>query len=157
MTGKVYFIAAPGRIKIGYTRQPERRLRDLQNADMEQLTTLAVIEGTRKTERALHERLIHERLKGEWFVDCENVRRAMAEAISGKFADMETTVAAPTDESPDPIERPELISVCSRLADDALKALVTGKDKHEVRDQIRALLATSELMIGHPLGGLDGA
>lgn len=81
MTGVIYFVAAPGRIKIGHTAKPEERLQSLQQVDMETLTTLATIKGNRKTERQIHKRVEEHRLRGEWFKDCEAVRAVMQDVI----------------------------------------------------------------------------
>src|SRR4051812_5494912 len=92
VAGKVYFVSAPGRIKIGYTRHPERRLSGLQTTDMEQLTILGVVPGTRAFEKMLHVRAEPHRLRGEWFADCEAVRAIVSDALSGKYkVDEDTT------------------------------------------------------------------
>ena len=83
--GKIYFVSAPGRIKIGYTRQPEQRLASLRAVDMEELTSLGVVPGTRVLEQELHRLAQPYRIRGEWFVDCEAVRSLVAEALAGKF------------------------------------------------------------------------
>lgn len=95
--GKVYFVSAPGRIKIGYTVNPDDRLEKLRQADMEPLSVIAVIDGTRRLERHLHEKLSPFRLKGEWFLDCAAVRDAMNECLSSRpiFAE-ESGVNAPS-------------------------------------------------------------
>lgn len=85
MTGKVYFISAPGRIKIGFTLQPEKRFNQLKCCDMESLTVIAVRSGSRLVERALHEAAKSFRLRGEWFADCPEVRSIMDEFVAGKF------------------------------------------------------------------------
>jgi hypothetical protein len=67
--GWVYVIEARkgGPIKIGWARDPEKRLRQLQTAHAEQLTLLAVIPGTRCLEQEIHRKLIFARRGGEWF------------------------------------------------------------------------------------------
>jgi len=85
MTGRVYFVSAPGRVKIGWTAQPEQRLKSLQALDMERLTTLAIVEGSRRLERKLQLLADPYHLRGEWFHDCAEVRELMAMAISGKI------------------------------------------------------------------------
>jgi hypothetical protein len=104
MTGKVYFISAPGRIKVGHTRKPEERLAQLRAVDMEPLTTIAVIDGSRKLERAIHDRIRPYAIRGEWFRDCSEVREAINDAIAGLFSiDEEPSPAVdplPSDHSP---------------------------------------------------------
>lgn len=81
MSGKIYFVSAPGRIKIGYTANPDDRLEKLRQVDMESLSVLATIDGSRRLERHLHEKLAPYRLKGEWFLDCAAVRAAISECL----------------------------------------------------------------------------
>lgn len=66
----VYFIAAEGEgdpIKIGFTDNLERRLRELQNTSPKRLAVLAAVEGDRDLEQRMHEYLRDERQWGEWF------------------------------------------------------------------------------------------
>jgi hypothetical protein len=65
----VYFIQAgiDGPIKVGMSRDPARRLITLQGANPAELTLLAVVEGNRDDERAIHERFSDCRIRGEWF------------------------------------------------------------------------------------------
>jgi hypothetical protein len=67
--GWVYVIEAKkgGPVKIGWARDPEKRLRQLQTAHAEQLTLLAVIPGTKMLEQEVHRKLIFARRGGEWF------------------------------------------------------------------------------------------
>ncbi len=106
MSGKVYFIAAPGRIKIGFTRRPEHRLARLQQADMEQLEVLGIVNGSRFDEACLHGIVKEHRLRGEWFSDNEDVRAVVAGFISGdiKFApDPEPEPSAPPRDATDEV------------------------------------------------------
>jgi len=90
MIGKIYFVSAPGRIKIGYTRQPEQRLSRLQSVDMEKLVSLGAVSGTRRLEASLHDKLAAYRIRGEWFVDCQEVRKVVECALAGDFAEVVT-------------------------------------------------------------------
>lgn len=76
LKGWVYLIQAlnGGPIKIGWARDPERRLQDLQTGQAEQLTLLAVIPGTKRLEHDIHRKLIYARLGGEWFQPVEAAR-----------------------------------------------------------------------------------
>lgn len=85
IVGKIYFVEGPGRIKIGYTRQPDKRLASLRASDMEDLKSLGVIPGTRALEKTLHNRASAYRIRGEWFVDCEAVRSLVSDALNGKY------------------------------------------------------------------------
>ena len=64
----VYFIQGEitQRIKIGISYNPKRRTKDIEASEL--LKLLAVIkEGGIETEKKLHERFKHLRLRGEWF------------------------------------------------------------------------------------------
>lgn len=65
----VYFVQSGpgGRIKIGYSPYPERRIAYIQRYNGQELITLAVIEGSRGLEHALHQLLADHRAHGEWF------------------------------------------------------------------------------------------
>ena len=65
----VYFIQEQGkkRIKIGSSVNCVSRLNMLQVGSSEELKLLLEIEGDANTERQLHERFAHLRVRGEWF------------------------------------------------------------------------------------------
>ncbi|MEU0034647.1 GIY-YIG nuclease family protein [Streptomyces sp. NPDC006333] len=71
MTGKdrVYLIGSPDSslVKIGWTDNPERRLRHLQTGSPVLLQLLAVFEGGAIAEAELHRRFADKRRHGEWF------------------------------------------------------------------------------------------
>lgn len=58
-------VAAP--VKIGISRDVERRRNELQRAERVILSCLASFEGTIKDEQAMHARFAAHRLHGEWF------------------------------------------------------------------------------------------
>jgi hypothetical protein len=68
--GWVYFIIcmdAP-RCKIGFTKgDVYKRLKSLQTGSSSELILIAKHPGTPETERAVHEKFAHLRLRGEWF------------------------------------------------------------------------------------------
>lgn len=65
----VYLAQKPsGDVKIGYSRQPARRLSAIRHSSGEgQTTIIRVIDGGRPTERWLHRRFAAYRRTGEWF------------------------------------------------------------------------------------------
>jgi predicted GIY-YIG superfamily endonuclease len=65
----LYFIQAKGsgRIKIGRSKNPERRLKTLQTGNASQLKMVCSLNGLGWRERDIHEALKKWRLKGEWF------------------------------------------------------------------------------------------
>lgn len=60
--GFVYFIRFSDRIKIGWSGDPQRRIRDLPHDEI-----LAIIPGTIADERQYHFRFHYLRVYGEWF------------------------------------------------------------------------------------------
>ncbi|MFJ8855661.1 GIY-YIG nuclease family protein [Streptomyces sp. NPDC102437] len=66
---RVYLIgsAASTLVKIGWSDNPERRLRDLQTGSPLPLQLLAVFEGGAVVEAKLHRRFADKRRHGEWF------------------------------------------------------------------------------------------
>lgn len=67
--GWVYLISDGGwAYKIGWARNPEKRLAFLQTGHPEKLRIVAVIDGSREKERELHELFAASRIRGEWFV-----------------------------------------------------------------------------------------
>lgn len=69
LKGWVYLIEDPalGAIKVGWSKDPERRLSALQTSHAGELTLLAVIPGTKRLELDIHRKLIFARRYGEWF------------------------------------------------------------------------------------------
>lgn len=67
--GYVYFIQGlcGGAIKIGYSKDPQARLRELQTGYPDTLTILLMIPGTEALESVIHKRFESLRLRGEWF------------------------------------------------------------------------------------------
>lgn len=65
----VYFIqqGEDGPIKIGFSKNPEARLKQLQPSTPAPLRILRTIQGGRSREQSIHGRFQNDRLKGEWF------------------------------------------------------------------------------------------
>jgi hypothetical protein len=55
------------RVKIGHSRDPERRVRQLQTGTPERLVLLATMWGGEAMEGLLHKRLAASRVGGEWY------------------------------------------------------------------------------------------
>lgn len=83
--GKVYFVGAPGRVKIGFTTKPEERLAGLRSNDLEKLTAIAIVDGSRALERHLHTICAEHRKYKEWFEDNEFVRDVIAKTVAGEI------------------------------------------------------------------------
>lgn len=75
---RVYFAAADGRIKIGFTSRPVAdRLKAISAHLPSPLELIGDIPGSLLLERAIQRELIQFRLNGEWFRDCEEIRNAI--------------------------------------------------------------------------------
>lgn len=158
MSAKVYFVAAPGRIKIGFTRNPEKRLIALRRADMEELTVVAIVDGYRSLEKKLHGLLQAHRLRGEWFVDCPEVREVINDAVAGRHdvgeepkpkpepAPVVAKLNAPELEEDHPRYSPEF-QIIQRLLDEAEASLGRNDDKYEVRGRVQAALVAADVFM----------
>lgn len=84
-TGYVYFIQAfsGGPIKIGYSKNPQRRLAQIQTHHPEHLDLIGVVPANRgELEQRLHQELADWRLSGEWFEDSRAVCRVVEALIA---------------------------------------------------------------------------
>lgn len=66
-TGTIYFVRAAESVKIGFTRNIERRFSQLRSALPVEPQLLFTMPGTPVGERALHRRFRASRFNGEWF------------------------------------------------------------------------------------------
>lgn len=83
--GSIYFVQAVdgGPIKIGFSRNPEHRLRGLQTGSPKELRIIALIPNkTRQLEREFHQHLAEHRMSGEWFEDHNEVYKIVGKASS---------------------------------------------------------------------------
>lgn len=78
----VYFVECQetGRIKIGQSQEPERRLYDLRCASPTELELLGTTEGV--SEVALHDEFSADWLHGEWFAPSEALHARIEELTS---------------------------------------------------------------------------
>lgn len=80
--GFVYFLRSGDAIKIGFSRDPQKRSRELRTALAEGITALAFVRGTLFDERALHRALWAHGRQGEWFTASRDVVQAMVQSIA---------------------------------------------------------------------------
>jgi hypothetical protein len=76
----VYFIDAGTLIKIGVTKNIERRFATLRTASPVQITLIGFIAGTEQKEKELHERFSSCRSHGEWFIKNDDLMNHIKEA-----------------------------------------------------------------------------
>src|SRR5262245_20438799 len=79
----VYFIRAGDAIKIGVTRDVERRLRALATGSAVPLELLPTLPGGRRLEKKLHQRCRRFHVRGEWFKADEALLRHIREQAAG--------------------------------------------------------------------------
>jgi len=124
----VYFIGAGDRIKIGFSRRPTERLKDLQTSHHLKLELLATMPGSFQTEARLHKRFAHLKQKGEWFV-------ARPELI--EYIDQLNGKRKPKPE-------PEIVGYPPRAPDPDICRTICGliKSRRSAGPQKRLLMAT---------------
>jgi hypothetical protein len=69
--GWVYLLQSQGTdgvVKLGWTQDIHKRVRDLRAHHPHDLHLVAALPGSRKLEAALHKRLAARQLRGEWYV-----------------------------------------------------------------------------------------
>jgi hypothetical protein len=69
----IYFVRSGDAVKIGYADQPDKRIPTLRTANPNALVVLGVMDGTMTDEQELHQRFAAHRLRGEWFVLCDEI------------------------------------------------------------------------------------
>jgi hypothetical protein len=69
ITGSVYFIRnqAADAMKVGHSRDPDRRLRELQTGNSARLHLVGAVAAAREFETLVHEEFADLALEGEWF------------------------------------------------------------------------------------------
>ncbi len=83
--GYVYFIrdAGQARVKIGYSTDPEARLRSLQTGSSGKLQIAGLIVGSMTVESLLHRDLAAFAVRGEWFAEAAVLGWLAARKIGG--------------------------------------------------------------------------
>jgi len=78
----IYFIELLGSevIKIGFSRDPESRLRQMQTSNPHELRMLKVISGGYEKEAEIHEKFSKNRVRGEWFKASKKLRKYIEDA-----------------------------------------------------------------------------
>lgn len=80
---RLYFIAAPGRIKVGVTGDVQRRLSEIGKHLDHNIALLGHVSGSYGMEKHLHCLLAEHALGREWFTDCRQVREVMDRVLAG--------------------------------------------------------------------------
>lgn len=71
----LYLISTTARdyVKLGYSINPQRRLKQLQTASAEELILIATCRGSRADENQYHHYLSPQCQRGEWFYWCDKI------------------------------------------------------------------------------------
>lgn len=77
--GTIYFVGHDDRIKIGFSTEPEQRIKVLQIANPERLMVHLLMPGSEAAEASLHERFSGHRIAGEWFRLAPEIEQFIAE------------------------------------------------------------------------------
>ena len=85
-TGALYFIrnAHADEIKIGHSRDPAKRLADLQVGCSSLLELIGVIAAPREIEPIVHRQFYEGRIRGEWFYDRGITSRWLIDMTQGE-------------------------------------------------------------------------
>lgn len=81
-SGFVYFLRSGDRLKIGFSRDPVKRLTALRTSMSHSIETIAVVRGTEREERSLHWQLRTYRRNGEWFECHPSVMEVMIRSLT---------------------------------------------------------------------------
>lgn len=79
MNGFVYFAKCGDEVKIGYSTDVRKRVESLAIGNAARIEIIGVVAGEPWLEGRTHARLSHLRKRGEWFADCDELRRVLAE------------------------------------------------------------------------------
>lgn len=107
MPYSVYFLSLENRIKVGISEDVTQRVKTLECASGSAIQLLGSIPGGRDLEQAIHKRLQNRRLRGEWFVDCAEVREVVAALLAegGAAIGFAAITPAPKDRRGIPVGR----------------------------------------------------
>lgn len=75
--GHVYFLRIGDRVKIGFSTDPDRRIRNLETQGGSRADEVVTRRGSRALEAKLHRQFEHLRLDGEWFTMDDGIRQMM--------------------------------------------------------------------------------
>lgn len=88
----IYFITAGNKhVKIGYSANPEKRLKELQTGNPLKLKLVTTIPGSYETEKALHLYFTRNKREGEWFHLTGELGNCLKAAIWPKRKHVEPT------------------------------------------------------------------
>ena len=99
MDGYVYIFACMeiGRVKIGHSKDPARRYRELKTSTPGKLAVVAIIPGDQSLESSFHRMFASDHAHGEWFACSRSQVHAMADIFRGIHDQVWTQFVASLD------------------------------------------------------------
>lgn len=79
-------------VKVGISRNPWSRVKDLQTGSASKFELLATLKTDERSERLIHEKLDSVRVKGEWFSRCEALNTLIDKVSSKEIVSYEDAV-----------------------------------------------------------------
>ena len=81
----IYFIQSLDMIKVGYTTNINERSKALMVGNPHGLIVIGTVKGIKEHETMIHNKLAKYRVSGEWFKNCEFVRRYINDLLNRKI------------------------------------------------------------------------
>jgi hypothetical protein len=120
--GYIYFIGSEsGPVKIGYSRNPWARVKDISTSNHDTVELLAVVRTNEVSERRIHELLADYRSTGEWFRRDDFIDRLIAAIKGGISTDSELYAYVATLRSSDVATTVLLLPATSETESDTEK------------------------------------
>jgi hypothetical protein len=96
---QVYFIECGERIKVGFSKNVEARIRTIETINALPVKLVCSIVGSKRLEKAIHQYLAPHHAQGEWFFDCPQVRSVISELslIGGQAIGFRHDAPAPVE------------------------------------------------------------
>jgi hypothetical protein len=132
MTGYVYAIESGDSVKIGWAKDPLRRLAELNVGSPGTHRLIGFARGGKDHERQIHRLCASERIRGEWF--------AKGRVVSLFLEHL-------------PAYRPEKIAICANRASNGLKLDQFLAEKDMSRADFAKAIGVSEVSVTRYIGG----
>lgn len=88
----IYALKAGAHYKFGFSAFPPARTKELQTGSPFTVQLLGSAPGDQRLEKMIHQTLCAFRARGEWFRDCESVRRVADAIVSGNTDAVESVL-----------------------------------------------------------------
>lgn len=88
----VYFITDKKNIKIGYSKNPNKRIKQLNTGNAKKLILIGYVNGDKNKEKELHCQFSQDRLNGEWFSPSNEILDFINDNLSQIYVEKNTTI-----------------------------------------------------------------